>query len=203
MYTTRKTGWRSEQEHANHCWYFLMKSYTFPLFVTLRSLGLLSNNAFYPVLSAKGSSLRKSVAVPLFRAFFLSWRVKHGIANQPFKWQEVQKTIKNQQNPAPTELSSFTCTSETFPYTFEGWLQYIPCRALYSKFLLLVWHRLNLLIFRACKLQLIYYASCCGGGPLGKLCVWESRFWYSASTLGLFSDFMSRLLESWIGTFSV
>lgn len=137
------------------------------------------------------------------RAFFLSWRVKHGIANQPFKWQEVQKTIKNQQNPAPTELSSFTCTSETFPYTFEGWLQYIPCRALYSKFLLLVWHRLNLLIFRACKLQLIYYASCCGGGPLGKLCVWESRFWYSASTLGLFSDFMSRLLESWIGTFSV
>lgn len=64
-----------------------------------------------------------------------------------------------------------------------------------------MWHRLNLLIFRACKLQLIYYASCCGGGPLGKLCVWESRFWYSASTLDLFSDFVSRLLESWIGTF--
>lgn len=47
-----------------------MKSYTFPLFVTLRSLGLLSNNAFYPVLSAKGSSLRESVTVPLFVPFF-------------------------------------------------------------------------------------------------------------------------------------
>lgn len=132
---------------------------------------------------------------------FLSWKVKNGIANQTFKWQVVQKTIyprNTQQN-----LYLFTCTSETFPYTFEGWVQHVPCRALYSKFLLLVWHRLNLLIFKACKLQLIYYASCCGGGPLGKLCVWESRFWYSASALDLFSDFVSRLLESWIGTFFV
>lgn len=35
------------------------------------------------------------------------------------------------------------------------------------------WHRLNLLIFRACKQQVTYYASCCGGGPLGKLYVGE------------------------------
>lgn len=114
-------------------------------------------------------------------------------------WRTTSKPAKS----SPLELSLFTCSSESFPDTAEGWLPRVLCRALYSKFLHLVWHRLNLLIFRACMLQVIYYASCCGGGPLRKSCVWERRVWYSASILVLFSDFVSRLLEQWIGIFSV
>lgn len=146
---------------------------------------MLPNDAFYPVPFANGSSLRN--VLPLFMPFFelmdKEWHFKSTLEVVEVRRSFIATSCYLMAAKVASILANIDeeqhqnqplQNSEPFPYTFEGWLQCVLCRALYSKFLLLVWHRLNLLIFRACMLQVIYYVSCCGGGPLGKLCVWES-----------------------------